>query len=312
MPPRSTSSCGARRPRSLREIGGEVAGRCRTSAGARRRPRAQTARDVRGGRLAGGQSGGQHEPQEQTPASRSSNSHGLNVKAAGARSYQPDALRRVQGVSRRPPARPAALGGDERADLGERPRVEHVPRLDPAAPGGPDAEPHLPVEQRRRGGSRCRSSASRRRRPRARARSPSRSRCDGRAVDLERSAGLDRGRVTAGRSPGRSPAVRPTSRLAGWVITVTSGCRIAPMQRRVSRVASWPAASWSDARTMSRRSRTASSKSRRAVGQDVDLDAVQDGHARVSLADARDLVALSRERRRPSACATRRRAPSDR
>src|SRR6476659_5475334 len=35
---------------------------------------------------------------------------------------------------------------DERTDLFEAPRVEHVLRLDPAATRGPDTEPHLACE----------------------------------------------------------------------------------------------------------------------------------------------------------------------
>ena len=39
-----------------------------------------------------------------------------------------------------------ALGGDEGVEVGERPRVEDVSRLDPPAARRPHTEAHLPVE----------------------------------------------------------------------------------------------------------------------------------------------------------------------
>ena len=52
---------------------------------------------------------------------------------------------RVDGGSGCASAR-AALGGDDGADLLDRPGVEHVARLDPAAPRRDDAELHLAPE----------------------------------------------------------------------------------------------------------------------------------------------------------------------
>jgi hypothetical protein len=84
-----------------------------------------------------------------------------------------------------------------------------------------------------------------------------------RAVDLERRAGLGRGRVDGGVvHVVARPA--PDELVGGWVITDTSGWRIAARHRRVSCGASWPAESWSEASTMSSDSSTASgSRARR-------------------------------------------------
>ena len=103
------------------------------------------------------------------------------------------------------------FGGDERADLGERPRVEHVARLDPAAPRGADADPHLPVEQPRPVAVAVDRQRHARRDRRARVLAVE-VEMRRRAVDLERRAGLGSGRedcLEVQRYP------RPARR-AGW------------------------------------------------------------------------------------------------
>ena len=73
---------------------------------------------------------------------------------------------------------PRALRGDDRPNVRDRPGVDDVARLDPAAPGRRDAEIHLPVEY----SARWQSLSIDRVTPAAmarRARAPSMSRCAG-------------------------------------------------------------------------------------------------------------------------------------
>src|SRR5262245_8454032 len=61
------------------------------------------------------------------------------------------AIRTAGRIARRrvwPPGSAAGtLAGDDGTNLRQRPRVDHVPRLDPAAARRGDAELHLPFEQ---------------------------------------------------------------------------------------------------------------------------------------------------------------------
>jgi hypothetical protein len=119
-----------------------------------------------------------------------------------------------------------ALGGNKRADLGPRPRIDDVTRFDPAPPRRHDAELHLPVEHLgamaiavdghfRASGDRA---------PRERAVKVQVRRC---AVDFDERLRLDGGF--------EEPVVielvgRPVgNESVGWVIIDTSGCRIAAM-----------------------------------------------------------------------------------
>src|SRR5262245_6941491 len=66
-----------------------------------------------------------------------------NANAASATSNAGTSARRV-GLA--PRSATGALAGDGGTDLGKRPRVDDVPRFDPAAAGGGDAEQHLPLQ----------------------------------------------------------------------------------------------------------------------------------------------------------------------
>ena len=160
-----------------------------------------------------------------------------------------------------------ALGGDDRADLGERSRVQHVPRLDPAAPRGDDAELHLPAEHLgavavavdRHGGAGG-NGAARERAVQVEVRR--------RAVDFDDRAGLDGGREQRGRSRARSRGGAARCRLVGCVMIVTSGCFIAAdVAAAAADRAPCPARSCSDASTMSNCSRILSGKSSRPSGR---------------------------------------------
>ena len=76
-------------------------------------------------------------------------------------------------------------------------------------------------------------------------------------------------------------------------MTATSGCFIAARYRRSSASGAWPASSCSDASTMSNCCEDAVGEIETAVGQDVDLAAVEDGDVGIPLAEAGDLLGLA-------------------
>ena len=72
---------------------------------------------------------------------------GSSVARYSANAAIPTTTAASRGVSAHRRRQPSALGGDERADLRERPGVHDVAALDPAAPRRRDAELHLKIEQ---------------------------------------------------------------------------------------------------------------------------------------------------------------------
>src|SRR5882762_10228121 len=152
-----------------------------------------------------------------------------------------------------------SLARHESAHVVHAAGVEHVARLNPAAARGADAETHLPREplgamavavdgdRDARGGRLARDRAIHVEVPR-------------RTVDFHRGAGLGRRREQRVESMS-NPSDRAGERLAGCVMTLTSGWRMALRYRRVSWAPMWSAESCSDASTMSNPASTSSSKS---------------------------------------------------